>query len=109
MIRAAQGIMGISPPSSLQPLLPCRLPGAACLPVVPRSAGRQGPAGLFTAVPLCPQLALSRLQAKLPSLPADGPEQRGRPPGEPRRALIAVPRPPLHPTPLSCALFSPGR
>lgn len=75
MIRAAQGIMGISPPSPLQPLLPCLLPGAACLCVVPRSAGRQGLAGLFTTAPLCPQLALSRLQAKLPSLPADGPER----------------------------------
>lgn len=110
MIRAAQGIVGISPLSSLQPLLPCLLPGAACRPVVPRSTGRQGPAGLFTAVPSCPQLALRRLQAKLPSKPADSPEQRGRPLGGPRRALIAVPCSPLHPTllsPVQC--FSSGR
>ena len=89
MICTAWGIVGISPPSSLQPLLPCLLPGAACRPVVPTSAGRQGLAGLFTAVPSCPHLALSRLQAKLPSEPADGPEQSGRPLGGPRRALIA--------------------
>lgn len=71
-------------PSEFPPApLPCLLPGAACRPVVPTSTGRQGLAGLFTAVPSCPHLALSRLQAKLPSEPADGPEQR-RPLGGPR-------------------------
>lgn len=51
MIRAAQGIVGISPLSSLQPLLPCLLPG---------EHGKAGPSRLVHRRALMPTVGTAQ-------------------------------------------------